>query len=104
MHKLLTPKIIFVEFIKQIFAPRALAGFGVGQIIALPPKFSSLAVDNKVIYPCKKGFFVGICVEKGARSLVSKKKETVVSRSSRYSGHDGRVRGICYYETRPSCP
>jgi len=31
-------------------------------------------------------------------------KETVVSRSSRYSGHDGRVRCICYYETRPSCP
>ena len=26
---------------------------------------------------------------------------TVVSRSSRYSGHDHRVRCICYYETRP---
>jgi len=26
---------------------------------------------------------------------------TVVSRSSRYSGHDRRVRCICYYETRP---
>jgi len=36
---------IFSEFIKGI-----LAGFGVGQIIALPPKFASLAVDNKVIY------------------------------------------------------
>jgi len=26
---------------------------------------------------------------------------TVVSHSSRYSGHDRRVRCICYYETRP---
>jgi len=26
---------------------------------------------------------------------------TVVSRSSRYSGHDRRVRCICYYQTRP---
>jgi len=25
-------------------------------VIALPPKFASLAVDNKVIYQCKKGF------------------------------------------------
>jgi len=64
MHKLLTPKIFFSEFIK--------VGFGVGQIIALPPKFTSLAVDNKVIYQCKKGFFVGICIEKGARSFVGK--------------------------------
>jgi len=46
VRKLLTPKIIFSEFIKGIFAPGALAGFGVGQIIALPPKFASLAVDN----------------------------------------------------------
>ena len=49
-----------------------LAGFGVGQIIALPPKFASLAVDNKVIYQCKRGFFEGICIEKGARSFVGK--------------------------------
>jgi len=50
---------------KGIFAPGALARFGVGQIITLPPKFASLAVDNKVI-------FVGICIEKGARSFVGK--------------------------------
>jgi len=68
----LTPKIIFSEFIKGIFAPGALAGFRVGQIIALPPKFASLAVDNKVIYQCKRGFFVGMCIEKGARSFVGK--------------------------------
>jgi len=49
-----------------------LAGFGVRQIIALPPKFASLAVDNKVIYQRKRGFFVGICIEKGARSFVGK--------------------------------
>jgi len=30
-----------------------------GQIIALPPKFASVAVDNKVIYQCKRGFFCG---------------------------------------------
>jgi len=59
MHKLLTTKIIFSEFIKGIFARRALAGIGVGQIIALPPKFGFLAVNNKVIYQCKRGFFVG---------------------------------------------
>jgi len=50
---------------------RALAGFG-GQIIALLPKFASLAVDNKVIYQVKEGFFVWICIEKGARSIVDK--------------------------------
>jgi len=72
VHKLLTPKIIFSEFIKGIFAPGALPGFGVGQIIALPPKFGSLAVDNKVIYQSKRGFVVGICIEKGARSFVGK--------------------------------
>jgi len=72
VHKLLTPKIIFSEFIKRIFPPGALAAFGVGQIIALPPKFASLGVDNKVIYQCKRGFFVGICIEKGARSFVGK--------------------------------
>jgi len=44
----------------------------VGQIIALSPKFASLAVDNKVIYQCKRRFFVGICIEKGARSFVGK--------------------------------
>jgi len=54
-----TPKIIFSEFIKRIFAPGALAGFGLGQVIALPPKFASLAADNKVIYHCKRGFFCG---------------------------------------------
>ena len=70
MHKLLTPKIIFSEFITRIFERGALAGFGMG--IALPPKFASLAVDNKVIYQCKRGFFVGICIEKGARSFVGK--------------------------------
>jgi len=43
-----------------------------GQIIALPPKFASVAVDNKVIYQCKRGFFMGICIEKGARSFVGK--------------------------------
>jgi len=73
MHKLLTPKIIFFsEFIQAIFAPGALAGFRVGQIIALPPKFASLAVDNKVIISVKEGFFVGICIEKGARFFVGK--------------------------------
>jgi len=35
-------------------------------------KFASLAVDNKVIYQRKRGFFVGICIEKGARSFVGK--------------------------------
>jgi len=69
MHKLLTPKIFFSEFIKGIFGRGSLAGFGVGQIIALPPKFASLAVDNKVIYQCKRGFLWGICIEKGARSF-----------------------------------
>jgi len=59
MHKLLTPKIIFFpEFIKRIFAADTLGGFGVGQIIALLPKFASLAVDNKVIYQCKRGFLL----------------------------------------------
>ena len=72
MHKLLTPKIIFSEFIKRIFARGALAGFGVWQVIALPPKFASLAADNKVFIRLKEGFFVGICIEKGARSFVSK--------------------------------
>jgi len=62
MRKLLTPKIIFFEFMKGIFARGALAGFGLGQIIALLPKFTSLAVDNKVIYQCKRGFFVGIYI------------------------------------------
>jgi len=38
----LTPKIFFSEFIKRIFGPGASAGFGVGQVIALPPKFASL--------------------------------------------------------------
>jgi len=47
-------------------------GLWVGHIIALPPKFASLAVDKKVIYQCKKGFFVGIYIEKGARSFVGK--------------------------------
>ena len=54
---------MFSEFIKR---------FVVGQIIALPPKFGSLAVDNKVIYQCKRGLFVEICIEKGARSFVGK--------------------------------
>jgi len=72
VHKLLTPEIIFSEFIKGIFARGALAGFGVWKIIAQLPKFASLAVDNKVIYQCKRGFFVGICIEKGARSFVGK--------------------------------
>jgi len=53
----LTTKIIFSEFIKGIFARGTLVGFGVRKIIALPPKFASLAVDNKVIYQCKRGFF-----------------------------------------------
>jgi len=48
------------------------SGFGVGQVIALPPKFASLAADNKVIYQSKRGFVVGICIEKGARSFVGK--------------------------------
>jgi len=34
-------------------------GFGVEQIIALPPKFTSLAVDNKVIISVKEGFLWG---------------------------------------------
>jgi len=59
VHKLLTPKIIFSEFIKGIFAPGALAGFGVAQIIALPPRFASLAVDNKVFISVKEGFLWG---------------------------------------------
>ena len=46
---------------------------------------------------------MGTCIEKGARSFVGQVKETVVSRSSRHSGHDRRVRCICYYETRPFC-
>jgi len=48
----------------------------VGQIIALPPKFNvDLFSDKKVIiYWCKRGFFVGICIEKGARSSVGKSK------------------------------
>jgi len=51
---------IFSEFIKGIFAPGALAGFAVGQIIALPPKFASLAVDNtKSFISVKEGFFCG---------------------------------------------
>jgi len=58
MHKLLTPIITFSESIKGIYAPGALAGFGLGIIIALPPKFTSLAVDNKVIYQCKRGVFL----------------------------------------------
>jgi len=49
----------------------AVPGFGVGQIIALPPKFASLVIDNKVIYQLKEGF-CGICIEKGARSFVGK--------------------------------
>ena len=84
--------------------PGALAGFGVGQIIALPPKFASLAVDNKVIYQCKRGFFCGDMYRKRGEVFCGQVKETVMSLSSRYSGHDGRVRCICYYETRPSCP
>ena len=73
MHILLTPKIIFSEFIKRIFGPAALAGFGVGQVIALPPKFASLTADNKVIYQCKRGGFCGdMYIEKGARSFVGK--------------------------------
>jgi len=67
VHKLLTPKIIFFRIYKKKFS-----GFGVGQIIALPPKFDSLAVNNKVIYQCKRGFFCGICIEKRARSFVDK--------------------------------
>jgi len=51
---------IFSEFIKGIFAPGALAGFAVGQIIALPPKFASLAVDNtKSFISVKEGFLWG---------------------------------------------
>ena len=43
------------------FRAMALAGpgYAVGQIIALPPKFAYLPVDNKVFYQCKRGFFVG---------------------------------------------
>ena len=52
--------------------PRAIAGFGVAQIIALSPKFASLAGDNKFIYQCKRGLFVGICIEKGVRSFMGK--------------------------------
>jgi len=59
--------------------PRAIAGFGVGQIIALLPKFASLAVDNKVIYQCKRGFFVGICIEKGLGLLWASKRNGRVS-------------------------
>jgi len=63
---------MFSEFIKGIFALAALAGFAMGHIIALPPKFACLGVDKKVIYQCKRGFFVGMCIEKGARSFVGK--------------------------------
>jgi len=35
--------------------------------------YSAYASDKKVIiYRCKRRFFVGICIEKGARSLVGK--------------------------------
>ena len=64
-----------------------------GQIIALLPKFACLAVDNKVIYQCKRGFFVGICIEKGARFFViaDTVDTTVVSAVSATTGHDRRV-------------
>jgi len=58
VHKLLTPKIIFSEIVKRIFERGALAGFVVGQVIALPPKFASLAADKKVIYQSKRGVFL----------------------------------------------
>jgi len=51
----------------------------VEQIIALPPKFPSLVVDNKVIYQCKRGFFVGICIEKGLGLLWASKRNSCVS-------------------------
>jgi len=33
-----------------------------------------LAVDNKVIYQCKRRFFVGICIEKGLGLLWASKR------------------------------
>ena len=55
-----------------------------GQIIVLPsenPTLADLAVtylayisDNKLIIYCfKRGFFCGVCIEKGARSFVGEK-------------------------------
>jgi len=59
----------------------------VGHIIALPPKFASLAVDKKVIYQCKRGFFLwGYVYKKGLGLLWASKR-------------NGRVR-----HTRRSCP
>jgi len=60
MHKLLKPKIIFFHIYKRNFCATRMWGLWMGQIIALPPKFAFLAVDNKVIYQCKRGLFVEI--------------------------------------------
>jgi len=47
------------------------------------------ASDKEVIiYRFKRGFFCGICIEKGLGVLWAKVKETVVSAIRR---HDGRV-------------
>jgi len=54
-------------------------GLWVGQIIALPAKIRRWLIqlylayisDNKlIIYRCKRGFFGGVCIEKGALGLL----------------------------------